>query len=327
MGYNISEVTGATGGGTLGLDTWTFDVTLNGTGVTVVSGDFDEVPIGGGPSSEADQGYDFVIDSGSEFGSLSFNATTGEFTFTIDRSAVFDTGSDQTVVISVTGTDTDGSDTDTLNINLLICVARGTLIETKAGPKRVETLNPGDLIVTMDGPARPVRWIGSRKVLGPELRSDPSLRPIRIAKGALGHQLPKRELTVSPQHRILVADWRAEIFFGRDEVLVPAKALLNDTTIQVDRKTDHVEYFHILFDNHEIMYTEGLPTESFYPSSYALSEISEEARTEIGTLFPELASGDFVPETARTVLRRKEGLIFQHCHQTQTKIPDGRLVA
>lgn len=327
MGYNIAEVTGATGGGTANVDTWTFEVALGGTGITTVSGDFDEVPLFGGAPGEPSEGYDFVVDSGGEFGSLSFNATTGAFTFAIDRDAVFDTNADQTVVIFVTGTDADGSDTDTLNIELLICVARGTQIQTVNGPKRVERLEAGDLVMTHDGVAKPVRWVGSRKVGGNELRNDPSLRPIKITKGTFGGQLPERDLWVSPQHRVLLDGWQVEMFLGTDEALVPAKALVNGQTIHVDHSAENVEYFHVLFDQHEVMFTEGLATESFYPSPYALSEISAEARTEIKALFPELASGDVVPETARVALKMKDCRILKSCDWTDFAHSNQRLVA
>lgn len=311
MGYNISEVTGATGGGTAGLDTWTFDVALNGSGVTTVTGDFDEVPLGGGGSSEATGGYSFTVTSGSEYGDLEFDESTGEFTFVVDRDAVFASGSDQTVVISVTGTDSQGTDSDTIVINLTICVARGTLIDTVAGPVPVEDLRIGDLVRTMDGPAQPVRWIGCRQVSPRELSADPSLRPIRIAAGAFGSGLPARDLTVSPQHRILLDDWRAELFFGAQQVLVPAKGLVNDVTIRTDHEARGVDYFHVLFDRHEIMLTEGLPTESFHPGNFALRELGRETRAELFRLFPELARGAAAPKTARMALRPWEGALLQ----------------
>lgn len=327
MGYNIEEVTGATGGGLGGLDTWTFDVTLNGTGTTTVSGDFDEVPLGGGASSEADQGYSFVVQSGGAYGTLIPNNTTGEFTFVIDRSAVFASGADQTVVISVTGTDTQGTDTDTLNINLLICVARGTLIDTKTGPVPVERLRLGDMVRTVDGPPQPVRWIGCRHVSRIEMHADPSLRPIRIVAGAFGENGPSRDLIVSPQHRILLDDWRAELHFGVGEVLVPAKGLVNDKTICMDTNAKEVDYFHILLDRHEIMYTEGLPTESFHPGGYALGEIGSIARGEILALFPELADEKAVPETARTVLRPWQGALLQDCVAQQVYAEHWRMAS
>lgn len=303
MGYNISEVTGSTGSGSAGLNTWTFDVALNGNDVTTVSGDFDEVPIGGGGASEANQGYDFSVTSGDEYGDLTFDATTGEFTFTIDRDAVFASGSDQTIVIAVTGSDSQGTDSDTIVINVTICVARGTLIDTETGPVPVEDLRIGDRVLTVDGPAQPVRWVGCRHVPARELSADPSLRPVRISAGAFGPGQPARDLTVSPQHRVLVDDWRAELFFGTQQVLVPAKGLVNDLTIRVDHDAPGIDYFHVLFDRHEIMLTEGLPTESFHPGDYALRELGDATRAELYKLFPHLIDGAGAPETARMVLR------------------------
>jgi len=303
VGYNISETTGATGGGTSGIDTWTFNVDLTGADVTTVSGDFDEVPIGGGGASEATQGYTFTVTQGGQYGDLEFNPATGEFEFHIDRDAMLASGTDQTIVISVTGRDNQGTDTDTIIINVTICVARGTLIDTETGPVPVEDLRVGDRVHTLDGPPRPVRWIGCRHVSPAELAADPSLRPVRISAHALGPGQPARDLTVSPQHRILVDDWRAELFFGAQQVLVPAKGLINDLTIRTDRAADGVDYFHVLFDRHEIMLTEGLPTESFHPGEYALRDLAEETRAELHRLFPELIHGTGAPETARMVLR------------------------
>jgi VCBS repeat-containing protein len=303
VGYNISETTGATGGGTSGIDTWTFDVALTGADVTTVSGDFDEVPMMGGGASEATQGYTFTVTQGGEYGDLEYDPATGEFEFHVDREAILASGSDQTIVISVTGRDSQGTDTDTIIINVTICVARGTLIDTETGPVPVEDLRIGDRVCTLDGPARPVRWIGCRHVSAAELAADPSLRPVRIAAGAFGPGQPGRDLTVSPQHRILLDDWRAELFFGAAQVLVPAKGLVNDLTIRIDHAAPGVDYFHVLFDRHEIMLTEGLPTESFHPGEYALRDLAEDTRAELFRLFPDLARGTGAPETARMVLR------------------------
>jgi len=321
VGYNISEVTGAIGGGTAGLDTWTFDVALNGTGVTTVSGDFDEVPIGGGAPGEAGDGYAFSVTSGGAFGNLSFDATTGAFTFTIDRAAVFASGADQTVEISVTGTDGANTDTDTVLINMTICVARGTLIETVSGPVAVEDLSVGHRVRTVEGTAQPVRWVGCRRLSARELLADTSLRPVRIAADAFGEGRPARDLTVSPQHRILVDDWRAELFFGARQVLVPAKGLVNDTSIRILHDADAIEYYHVLFDRHEIMLTEGLPTESFHPGDYALRELGDATRAELFRLFPALADGSRAPETARMVLRPWE------CALLQDSLPGRRIPA
>lgn len=289
MGYNISEVSG-TFASASGFDDWTFDADLSDPSVTTVSGDFAVVPLfGGGGPTEAGS-YAFSPLSSTAWGTLSFNTSTGQFTFTIDRAAVIASGTDQTVTFSVTGTTGSSSDTDTVTINILICVARGTKIATPAGGVAVEALAPGDAVLTVDGRAEPIRWIGSRRIGKDELRRDPALRPIRIATGALGPGRPSRDLRVSPQHRIALDDWRSEVFFAEPFVLAPAKGLLNDRTITVDRDCEDVEYFHLLFDRHEIILTEGLPTESFYPGSYALSELERGIRDELLRLFPQFGA-------------------------------------
>lgn len=309
MGYNISEVTGAQGSGTLGADIWTFTLDL-GAGVTTVSGDFDVAPLLGGGGGEAADGYSFSALDQAGLGTLSTNAADGTFTFTVDRAAVLATGSDQTVSFTISGFDGANSDDDTVIINILICVARGTLIEAPGGPVPVEALRPDDLVCTYDGGAAPIRWIGSRKVGAAELAAQPDLRPVRITAGALGGGRPYRDLVVSPQHRVLLRDWRAELMFGEPEVLVPAKALIDDLNIRVDRDFGEVEYFHLLFDRHEIMFTEGAPTESFHPGPYTLRELAAPARSELVRLFPELSSGTPPWPTARPALRPWEGYLL-----------------
>ncbi len=307
MGYNISDVSGnATGG----VDQWTFTADLTVPGVTSVSGDFNVVTvIGGNDQGDATDGYSFSALSTTSYGSITTNTTTGEFTFSINRAAVMASGSDQIVSFTITGTSGSESDTDTVFINILICVARGTLIETPHGPFAVETIRPGDLVLTKDNGARPVKWVGFRTVPEAELRADPDLRPVRIRAGALGQNLPWRDLVVSPQHRVLLDDWRAELLFGAEEVLAPAKALLNDATIRVDHDAPDVEYYHLLFDAHEIIFTEGAATESFHPGGYALRELGDAARVELRKLFPELFEIDF-GETARPSLRPWEGQLL-----------------
>jgi VCBS repeat-containing protein len=286
VGYNISEVSGsATSAG--GLDDWVFDADLSDTSLTTITGDFDVTSVfGGGSTGEADI-YTVSPLSTTAWGTLSLDSATGELTFTIDRAAVIASGSDQVVTFTITGTSGANTDTDNVTINLLICVARGTRIATPDGEIAVEELTPGRTVLMADGRAEPIRWIGSRRITREELDRDPALRPIRIRPDAFGAGRPARDLRVSPQHRILLDDWRSELLFGETRTLAPAKGLVNDRAIVVDRTCDEVEYFHLLFDRHEIILTEGLPTESFYPGSYALTELDRDAHDELCRLFPE----------------------------------------
>lgn len=187
------------------------------------------------------------------------------------------------------------------------CFARGTLLETVRGQVPVEDLRVGDLVATRDNGFQPVRWIGKRHLGMPTLLSQPQLRPIRISAGALGEGAPAVDLVVSPQHRILVRSKIALRLFGAVEVLVAAKQLLSLNGIEIADDLAEVEYFHILFDRHEVVFSNGAETESLYTGAEALKALGESARTEILTLFPELEGPDGVPEGARVLLNGRQG--------------------
>ena len=175
----------------------------------------------------------------------------------------------------------------------VVCFARGTLIRTGRGEVAVEDLAEGDLVETRDNGLQPIRWIGRRSLGATALDAQPRLRPIVISAGALGNA---RTLRVSPQHRMLVRSWRAELMFGEAEVLVKAADLVDGDRIYA-AGAEEVEYFHILFDGHEIIFAEGAEAESFHPGEQALSTLEDAAREELLTLFPELA------ETSRPLAR------------------------
>lgn len=311
MGYNIGEVSGGSvGSGTFSADIWTFTADLDTPSVTTVSGNFNVVPLGGGAQSEATNGYTFTALSTTQWGTLAFNTVTGTFTFTINRAAVLSSGSDQTVTFMVTGRSGTDTDTDTVRINILICVTRGTMIDTPSGAVPVEDLRPGDLVLTEDGRSEPLRWIGSRRLSAADLVADPSLRPVRIAADTFGSARPVRDLRVSPQHRVLLTGWHAELLFGEDRVLVPAKGLLDDRAVTVDRGADGAEYFHLLFDRHEVILTEGLPTESFFPGPHSLGELDGPARDELLRLFPDFGEAPAPFEPAGPGLRPWEARLM-----------------
>lgn len=132
------------------------------------------------------------------------------------------------------------------------CYLRGTMISTPTGMQPVETLQIGDLVATLDGSAQPVKWIGHRTYEAAFGGAEPFVRPVLFRAGALGPNLPARDLRVSPQHAMLV-----------DGVLVPAAALVNDVSIVRDTVVADVAYFHIELANHEIVFAEGAPAETF----------------------------------------------------------------
>ncbi|MDH5451807.1 MAG: Hint domain-containing protein [Paracoccaceae bacterium] len=158
------------------------------------------------------------------------------------------------------------------------CFTAGTRIRVPGGTALVEELVPGSLVETMDHGAQELRWVGQQSVEGTG-----ELAPVKFARNAIGNDRP---LLVSPQHRMLVAGWMAELYFGQDEVLVAAKHLVGSPGV-VRRPMRTVTYVHLLFDNHEIVFSEGAASESFHPGSLHVDRDTA-LRDEIAATFPEL---------------------------------------
>jgi hypothetical protein len=138
-------------------------------------------------------------------------------------------------------------------VSLLACFAAGTRIATPAGPRPVETLRPGDVVLTARGPRR-LCWVGRRRG---DSRSAPELRPVRIAPDALGVGRPVRALRLSASHAVLV---------GRH--LVPAIALLHASAVQREAPGP-VDYCHLGLESHDVIFAEGLAVETFVPGAAA----------------------------------------------------------
>ncbi|MBN8874769.1 MAG: Hint domain-containing protein [Rhodospirillales bacterium] len=134
----------------------------------------------------------------------------------------------------------------------LECFAAGTRIDTAAGPVAVEALRVGDALPTcLDGRMRRIRWIG-RRTIACNAHPDPArVHPVRIAAGAFGVGLPRRDLYLSPDHAIHVED-----------VLVPVKYLINGTSIATTKRS-RVTYYHLELDRHDVIRAEGLPVETY----------------------------------------------------------------
>lgn len=196
-------------------------------------------------------------------------------------------GTPLTVVATAEGPpNTGGGSTPSGTYAVPPCFAQGTLIDTDRGPRPVETLQPGDRLKTLDDGAQPIRLCLATAVSTARLMANPGLRPIRILAGALGASLPSRDIEVSAQHRVLLSDWRAQLYFGEDQILVAAKHLVNGTSIKTAPVSGPVTYFHLVFDRHQIVRSSGLRSESFYPGPRAMQSIPDAARTEFYALFP-----------------------------------------
>lgn len=254
--------------------------TANGVEVTSVWED-DTITVIMGGSTVTITGVTFYLDGQPAI----FTPTDG----TILTDAVF-----QSSTYVTTSTDVDVGDFGPP------CFTPGTLIETATGLRAIETLEIGDLVATRDHGLQPLLWASQRTV-----PATGRYAPVVFAPGAIGNS---EELIVSPQHRMMIEDWRAELFFGEDEVLVPAKFLVNGSTIrQVTGR--QVTYIHLLFADHEIVMAGGVPSESYF-LGHAVRENKPEIREELLTLFPELDRYANEQLPARQVMRCHEGALL-----------------
>ena len=134
------------------------------------------------------------------------------------------------------------------------CFLAGTNILTEHGYRKIEDLKIGDRVKTFDGKLEEIKWIGKQTRYRFTARPLRSL-PIQIKAGALGDNLPRRDLFVSPDHAILI-----------EGLLINAGALENGVSIVKTYPETYV-YYHIELENHTLLDAEGVAAESFFPNT------------------------------------------------------------
>lgn len=254
-------------------------------------------------------------DTSGGYGSTFNMDANGAWTFSVNPSdpdliALVD---GETVDIVFNVISTGGSSTVTITVHGFgpPCFVRGTWIDTPSGPRRIEDLKIGDEVITADQGAVKIKWVGAKKLSSDECADFDDLSPIHVAKDAFGPGVPAQPLMVSPLHRMLLRGPQTQLLFGESEVFCSAKLLLNGETV-TQVQTDDVEYFHILFDEHQVITANGCDAESLYPGTIGLNRFDIEAREEIFTIFPELRSlPDSYGPAARRILKRHEAEVFR----------------
>lgn len=253
------------GSGDISVDVIDNDQAPNSMVVTHINGQAVTV----GDTVTLSNGFDVTLQAD---GTLLVEAPTGYTPPTTPQDFTFS-------YTAATGNGNGISDSAFVTITTIPCFVAGTRIRTDRGDVPVEQLRVGDRVETRDNGLQPIRWIGNRTV-----EATGTFAPIVIERGTMGYH---DTLVLSPQHRVLVSHHMAELLFGEDEVLIAAKDLVNECSIWV-REGGTVDYFHLLFDEHQIIWSEGLQTESFHPGPVTLSGFDDAVRQEITTLFPEL---------------------------------------
>ena len=273
----------------------------------------DAPPLAGPPD-----GYDDLPDQG-------FIVTDGHHSFTVTIIPVPDTGAqllmffgelpppDQDLWVVRTAIDRTHSGAGARVAGGVICFTPETQLMTPDGARQIAGLRTGDMILTRDNGPQQILWTGHRRMTGARLYAMPHLRPIRFRAGALGIGRPEDDLLVSPQHRMLIKGAAAQALFNTAEVLVAAEDLINDANILVDHALREVTYVHILLEQHNIVWANGLETESFHPSNTALDTVEESQRAGLLAILPGIVDnphsyGDY----ARRNISGSEAAILRH---------------
>jgi len=137
--------------------------------------------------------------------------------------------------------------------NFIYCYLKDTLILTPEGKKKIQELNINDEILNHDQKSIKIKWIG-KQIINPVFAKLNKELPIKISANAIDINIPERDLFLSPDHSIFL-----------EGLMINAKALVNGHTIyQVSEWKDDVEYYHIMTENHEIIYSEGVPSETLH---------------------------------------------------------------
>ena len=212
----------------------------------------------------------------------------------------------------------------TPNPGFIPCLTLGTYIQTADGHVKVENLQRGMPVMATSGECKNVLAVFSRRVTQSELTQSPNLYPVRITAGALGKGLPKVDLLVSRQHRMLVSSPIVKRMFGVPEALIAAIKLAELPGVFVDTSVTEVTYFHLVFENHEVIFAEGAPTESLLLGDEAVKALPQPVLDEIEAIFGELLlpqntalPGRFIPKG-----HQQKTLVARHATNQKALLSD-----
>jgi VCBS repeat-containing protein len=280
----------------------------------------DVAVVGGLLTASGDIDYLFFDDSGDWTAETVAGAYGSQLVIDVDGNWIYtatnanaaiqalDDGDTLTEVFNVAST--GGASTITITIfgaDEPPCFTPGTLIETVDGLVAVEKLVKGDLVRTHDNGFQPIRQVLRRVLRRGVVPEFERYLPVLLKQNCLGQGLPFCDLLVSPHHRILLGSGRASLLLGEDQVLCSAKFLTNTPGVSV-QTVDRVEYIHLVFARHEIVFSNGVPSESFMPSAQNRLLGGIDTSAESGAIFGDGPNGP--TDAARYVLRGWEAYLL-----------------
>jgi hypothetical protein len=195
----------------------------------------------------------------------------------------------------------------------MLCLLAGTQVTTPGGVVNVEDLAIGDAVMTSDGKVAPIQWIG-RRVVATAFADRGRDLPVRVRAGALGENLPARDLLVSPCHALLV-----------EGVLVHAGAIVNGTTIVRETVMPAMfVYYHIELEDHSLILAEGVAAETFVDNADRMSfdnwkehlQLYPEGRTVKELPYARAASARQVPQSVQRLIASRVPAVSEPVRQT-----------
>ena len=144
---------------------------------------------------------------------------------------------------------------------------KGCKVLTLDGYTPIEELEPGSRIITRSGMRR----------LGRVHTSTREFRAISVMAGSLGYTRPTHNLKMAPGQQVMVRDWRAEVFFGREAVITHVDSLIDGKQIFSDKEASLHEVFELAFEEQEIFYVDGVEIISKRPVAIPSAEKLVEA--------------------------------------------------
>jgi hypothetical protein len=172
------------------------------------------------------------------------------------------------------------------------CYAPGTMIDTPDGPRAIETLRPGDLVAALDHGPQPIRWIRSAPQALEAVSAD--AKPVFMRAGALGPNLPARDMIVSPQHRILVGGRNQLHDLFASEVFVPAKSLCSLPGVRHMKGKTEMTWIHFACDRHEVVRANGGWSESLLLGPMTRQALSQQDLRALDAVLPPPKDADYL---------------------------------
>ncbi|MEJ6391157.1 Hint domain-containing protein [Gymnodinialimonas ulvae] len=133
-------------------------------------------------------------------------------------------------------------------------IESGAVVATAQGPRPVDALREGDLLLDDSGATHPLRWIEARTRLCMGRTA-----PMRLRAPYFGLA---RDLVVTPQTRLLQSGPVVDYLCGTEAVLANARDLANGRAVFRDRDKPVRTFFHMMLDDPTCIIVENCPIET-----------------------------------------------------------------